>query len=59
MDIDLADIDEGEQGMVSLKMVTQIIEARVEEIFDKIELELKKIGRSGMLPAGIVITGGG
>lgn len=58
-EIDLSEIEEGEQGNFSLKIVGQIIEARVEEIFDKIELELKKIGRSGILPAGIILTGGG
>ncbi|MBI4239777.1 cell division protein FtsA [Candidatus Uhrbacteria bacterium] len=59
LDIDLAEIDEHEQGMVSMKMISQIVDARVEEIFDKIELEFKKIGRSGMLPAGVILTGGG
>ena len=33
--------------------------ARVEEIFDKVDAELKKIDRSGKLPAGVVLTGGG
>lgn len=58
-EVDLASLDSLEEGSVSLKYVSQIIEARVEEIFDKIELELKKIGRNGVLPAGIVLTGGG
>ncbi len=44
---------------VQLKFIAEVIEARVEEIFEKIEEELKKIERSGMLPAGIIITGGG
>ena len=35
------------------------MEARVEEIFEKVDDELKKIDRSGMLPAGVVLTGGG
>ncbi len=53
-----ADAD-GEQLKVSAKAVAHIIEARMEEIFDTVELELKKIGRSGVLPAGVVLTGGG
>jgi len=41
------------------KKVDEIIEARLEDIFDTIESHLKKIGRSGILPAGIIFTGGG
>lgn len=41
------------------KRLEEIIEARLSDIFDLIEAHLKKIGRSGLLPAGIVITGGG
>lgn len=44
---------------ISRKYLAEIIEARVEEIFEKVDKELKKIGRSGMLPGGIVLTGGG
>ncbi len=43
----------------SQKMLTSIIEARVSEIFDLVDKELKKISKSGMLPAGVVLTGGG
>ena len=48
-----------ESERVSHKHVAEIIEARMEEIFDMVEKELKKISRSGLLPAGIVLTGGG
>lgn len=44
---------------VSKKYVSEIINARVEEIFDKIDEEFKKIDRSGMLPAGAIFVGGG
>ena len=44
---------------VSMKYLSSIIEARVGEIFTKVDAELKKINRSGMLPAGIVLVGGG
>lgn len=43
----------------SLKMLRKIIEARISEIFDLTNKELKKIARQGKLPAGIVLTGGG
>lgn len=39
--------------------MNEIIRARYEEIFHHIVMELKKVGRDGMLPEGIVITGGG
>jgi cell division protein FtsA len=41
------------------KKLEEIIEARLSDIFELIDAHLKKIGRSGLLPAGIVITGGG
>jgi len=58
-EIDLAEFDDLEDGIVSKKYVCEIIEARVEEIFNKVDKELKKIERSGSLPAGIVVCGGG
>lgn len=41
------------------KKLEDIIYARLTDIFELIEAHLKKIGRNGLLPAGIVITGGG
>ncbi|MEA2715669.1 MAG: cell division protein FtsA [Candidatus Parcubacteria bacterium] len=41
------------------KKLEEIIGARVYDMFELIDAHLKKIGRSGLLPAGIVITGGG
>lgn len=41
------------------KKLDEIIEARMSDVFEYIEVHLKKLGRSGLLPAGIVITGGG
>lgn len=45
-EFDLADIDE-------------IVEARLEELFEAIDKELKKAGRKGKLPNGLVLVGGG
>ncbi len=39
--------------------VNEIIEARLEEIFEAVSKELKKAGRHAKLPSGIVLTGGG
>lgn len=58
-EIDLSTIDENESGRVSRKEVAEIIEARLEEIFTMVNKELKAIDRHGMLPAGVVLTGGG
>jgi cell division protein FtsA len=33
--------------------------ARLEEIFQLIQEELAKVGKAGMLPGGVVLTGGG
>jgi cell division protein FtsA len=41
------------------KKLDEIINARLSDMFELIEAHLKKIGRNGLLPAGIVITGGG
>ena len=57
-EIELGDFSEQEHGKTSLRQVVEIIGARVEEIFEFIDKELTKIGKSGMLPAGIVIVGG-
>lgn len=38
--------------------VAQIIEARVDEIFSLVMQELKRSGYDGLLPAGVVLTGG-
>ena len=42
----------------SKKKLEEIVLARLSDIFDLIESHLKKIGRSGLLPAGIILTGG-
>lgn len=41
------------------KKLEEIIEARLTDIFELIEAHLKKVGRNGLLPAGIILTGGG
>lgn len=46
-------------GNFSHKKFDEIVQARLSDIFELIEAHLRKIGRSGLLPAGIVLTGGG
>lgn len=57
--IDLASVGADIKEEVSLRYVAEIIEARMEEILEKVDFELESIGRSGLLPAGVVFTGGG
>ena len=38
--------------------IDEIVEARLDELFELIEKELKRAGRSGKLPSGAVLTGG-
>ncbi len=57
--VNLSDINQDEEGIFSRQYISEIIEARIEEMFLLADKELKKIDRSGMLPAGVIITGGG
>ena len=43
----------------SVADIDMIVEARLEEIFELINKELKSIGRAAKLPGGAVLTGGG
>lgn len=60
-------IDEAEQlkkgavigSDVPKKKIDDVVAMRFKEIFGMIQAHLKKIERDGLLPAGIIITGGG
>jgi len=57
---DAEDIKLGKkQSEAPKKKLDEIIEARLSDIFELIENHLKKLGCNGLLPAGIIITGGG
>ena len=43
----------------SKRKLDEIVSARMNDIFELIDAHLKKIKRDGLLPAGIIITGGG
>ncbi|MBI3120082.1 MAG: cell division protein FtsA [Candidatus Kerfeldbacteria bacterium] len=58
-EIYLDQIEPSESGAISKKHIAEIIAARIEEIFKMVDHELQLIGRSGLLPAGVVLTGGG
>ncbi len=58
-EINLRELGGDGDEFVQRRYVCDIVQARLEEIFEKIDKELKKIGRSGHLPAGVILTGGG
>lgn len=57
--INLSKLTGEEKGVIPRVQVAEIIEARLSEVFDLVNKELKKIDRQGLLPAGVVLLGGG
>lgn len=53
------EIEDSESVVFSRKTLNEIVEARISEIYGEVQKELKKIAREKLLPAGIVLTGGG
>jgi cell division protein FtsA len=47
-----------ERWSVSRRYLAQIMRARMEEVFDLIQQEIRRSGYSGLLPAGLVLCGG-
>ena len=43
----------------SIDEINEIAQARLEEIFELVDRELRKIKREGMLPGGVLLCGGG
>jgi cell division protein FtsA len=58
-EIDIGEFGADASELVSLRFISEIIRARTEEMFEKVEAELRSVDRSGLLPAGAVLTGGG
>ncbi len=57
--IKLSEMGLDQQFSISVKELSEVIDARILEIFDLVNRELKKIDRVGLLPAGVILTGGG
>ncbi|NQV00698.1 MAG: cell division protein FtsA [Parcubacteria group bacterium] len=57
--IDLSKLGSEERGIIPRVEMVGIIEARLCEILELVNKELKKIDRQGLLPAGAVLLGGG
>lgn len=59
-EINLKNVSPAEEAVnVSRREVAEIIEARLSEIFSLVHRHLRAIDRGGLLPAGVVLTGGG
>jgi cell division protein FtsA len=56
VEVNTFDEDQGE--LISRRLVAEIIESRMQEIFSLIELEIRRAGFDGRLPAGVVLVGG-
>lgn len=57
--IDLSAIDISEEAVVTRREVAEIIQARLEEIFCLVKDELRRMNCDTLLPAGMILTGGG
>ena len=57
-EIDLSDLLEEENFVIPRKNIAKVIEARVGEVFDVLQNEMKKISKPTLIPAGVVLTGG-
>lgn len=47
-----------QQHTFSADDVHMVVEARIEELFELVDKELKRVGRSRKLPGGVIFTGG-
>src|SRR2546426_3743530 len=57
--IDLAHFIPNCDDLVPRKLLAEIIQARVEELFEMVYEEIRKSGYDGLLPAGLVLAAGG
>lgn len=48
----------GERQQISRSLLSQILQARAEEVVELIYNEIRRSGYDGLLPAGVVLTGG-
>lgn len=57
-DIPAAVVSDDHAGVYARRELAEIVEARLRDIFELVQKELKKINRTQLLPAGIILTGG-
>jgi cell division protein FtsA len=57
--VDMKKFADDAKGSISRKFIAEIVESRLEEIFDLVNNELKLMEKYGQLPGGVVLVGGG
>jgi cell division protein FtsA len=57
--VDLRDLGATDEELVSPRFMSDIASARLEDLFSAVEKELRAADRSGNLPAGAILSGGG
>ena len=57
--IKMSEFSSDDETIVPRREIAEIIEARFTDIFELIKKELKKINRTQLLPAGVILIGGG
>ncbi|OGN13639.1 MAG: cell division protein FtsA [Candidatus Yanofskybacteria bacterium RIFCSPHIGHO2_02_FULL_43_22] len=57
--IDLSELMKEEGFVIPKKQLVKVVDARIDELLDIVESELKKVSKSGILPAGVILSGGG
>lgn len=57
--VKLSEVDPANKNEIPRRFLAEIIEIRLAEILGLVNNELKTLGRSAQLPAGVVATGGG
>ncbi len=57
--LEVESLEAGRTQLVSRNMLNEVIHARARQLFDMVQAEIKKSGYDGMIPAGLVLTGGG
>lgn len=58
-EVDLSDLVGEEKFILPRKQLVRVVDARAQELIDMVGNELKKVPKGGILPAGVVLSGGG
>lgn len=57
--LEVSALDKNFKSSIPARFVVEVIESRIEEIFEFVNRELKMIGKHGQLPGGAILCGGG
>ncbi len=56
--LEVEGLEAGQTQLISRNVLNEVIHARTRQLFDMVQAEIKKSGYDGMIPAGLVLTGG-